>query len=225
MKILLAVDGSDYTRKMLDYVCGNRALFDASHSYVLFHAQAPLPPHARSALGATAVQKYHEEEALKVLEPALAHLKECGLQATSSWKVGPAGDCIAAVSQDGGYDMVIMGSHGHKSLAQLVIGSLDMALAAAVLWVLLPPTGMSFAAFLGLFMIAQMIGVGSQVPGGLGVFEALMMHVMEDRAGEPQVLSALLVFRLVYFIIPLAIAAAWLGWHELQVRRKAKSVS
>ena len=36
------VDGSDYTRKMLDYVCGNRQLFDPSHSYTLFNAQPPL---------------------------------------------------------------------------------------------------------------------------------------------------------------------------------------
>ncbi|NML42423.1 universal stress protein [Ramlibacter sp. G-1-2-2] len=125
MKILLAVDGSDYTRKMLEYVVANRSLFDASHSYTLFHAQPPLPPHARSALGTTAVQAYHEEEAQRVLQPALATLKAQDLEAQGSWKMGSAGDAIAAAAREGGYDMIIMGSHGHKSLAQLVMGSVS----------------------------------------------------------------------------------------------------
>jgi nucleotide-binding universal stress UspA family protein len=123
MKILLAVDGSEYTRKMLDYVCDNAGLFDSSHTFMLFNAQPPLPPHARSALGATVVQDYHADEAKKVLEPALATLAARGLKAQSSWKVGPVGDTIAAVAKDGRYEMIIMGSHGHGSLARLVMGS------------------------------------------------------------------------------------------------------
>ena len=123
MKILLAVDGSDYTRKMLDYVCSNRELFDPSHTFMLFNAQPPLPPHARSALGATVVQDYHADEAKKVLEPALATLAAKGLTAQSSWKIGPVGDTIAATAKEGPYDMIIMGSHGHGSLARLVMGS------------------------------------------------------------------------------------------------------
>jgi len=123
MKILLAVDGSEYTRKMLDYVCTNRALFDASHSYTLLNTQPPLPPHARSALGSKVVNDYYEEEAKKVLEPAMAMVGERGLQAEHLWKVGPAGDTIAAFAKEGGYDMVIMGSHGHGSIARLVMGS------------------------------------------------------------------------------------------------------
>jgi nucleotide-binding universal stress UspA family protein len=123
MKILLAVDGSPYTRKMLEYVCVNRALFDASHQYTLFNAQTPLPPHARSALGSTVVNDYHADEAKKVLEPATASLEAQGLKADCQWKVGSAGDTIAAHAQQNGYDMVIMGSHGHGSLARLVMGS------------------------------------------------------------------------------------------------------
>ena len=123
MKILLAVDGSDYTRKMLDYVRTNSGLFDPSHTFMLFNAQPPLPPHARSALGSTVVQDYHADEAKKVLEPALASLATLGVKAQSSWKVGPVGDTIAAVAKDGRYDMIIMGSHGHGSLARLVMGS------------------------------------------------------------------------------------------------------
>ena len=123
MKILLAVDGSDYTRKMLDYVCTNRTLFDASHEYVLLNAQAPIPPHAKSVLGAATVQTYHQEEAQKVIEPAQARLEAAGVHATAQWKVGAPGETIAAFAESGRFDMVIMGSHGHGSLARLVMGS------------------------------------------------------------------------------------------------------
>jgi nucleotide-binding universal stress UspA family protein len=123
MKILLAVDGSEYTRKMLDYVCSNPTLFDASHDYVLLNAQGPLPPHAKSALGSTTVHGYHEDEANKVLQPALQALAAAGLKGRSEWKVGSIGETIAAHAQEGGFDMVIMGSHGHGALARLVMGS------------------------------------------------------------------------------------------------------
>lgn len=125
------------------------------------------------------------------------------------------------------------------SAAQLIVASLDMALMAGVLWVLLPTppeSHMTFFGFLGLFMVAQVLAVGSQVPGGLGVFEMLMLHVMTapgiNNGGvadgesavstEPEVLAALLIYRLVYFIGPLALGAALLGLHELRMRRKAQ---
>ena len=123
MKILLAVDGSEYTRKMLDYVCSNKALFDPSHTFTLLNTQAPLPPHARSQLGTTVVNQYYEEEAKKVLEPAVARLTQAGVTPQSTWKCGPAGETIAKFAAEGGYEMIIMGSHGHGSLARLVMGS------------------------------------------------------------------------------------------------------
>ena len=125
MKILLAIDGSEYTRKMLDYVCANKTLFDTSHQYTVFNAQPALPPHARSALGSTVVHDYHQDEAKKVLEPAMARLAGEGMKTDTSWKVGTVGDTIAAFAQQGGYDMIIMGSHGHGALGRLVMGSVS----------------------------------------------------------------------------------------------------
>lgn len=123
MKILLAVDGSDYTRKMLDYVRGNKALFDDSHEYTVLNVQSPLPPHVKSTLGSGTVNQYHEEEAQKVLQPAAEAMRQGGLKATSQYLVGPAGETIGSFADDGRYDMVIMGSHGHGALARLVMGS------------------------------------------------------------------------------------------------------
>lgn len=123
MKILLAVDGSDYTRKMLDYVVSNDTLFDPSHDYTVFNAQTPLPNHASSVVGSNVTRSYHEDEAAKVLKPAVAALQARGLRADSQWKTGHAGETIAAVARAGGYNMVIMGSHGRGGLARLVMGS------------------------------------------------------------------------------------------------------
>ncbi|HSV34014.1 MAG TPA: universal stress protein [Ramlibacter sp.] len=123
MKIMLAVDGSDYTRKMLDYVTHNSALFDASHEYMVFNAQPPLPPHARSVIGSAAAQDYHLEEAQKVITPAVAALQAKGLRVTGEWRVGHPGEAIAQFAESGKFDMLIMGTHGHGALARLVMGS------------------------------------------------------------------------------------------------------
>lgn len=123
MKILLAVDGSAYTRKMLDYVTSHSTLFDGSHEYVVFNAQPPLPHHAASVVGAAVVHDYHQEEAQKVIAPAVAALQARGLRASGSWKTGHLAETIARFAEDGKFDLVIMGTHGHGALAGLVLGS------------------------------------------------------------------------------------------------------
>lgn len=125
MKILLAVDGSEYTRKMLDYVTSHSALFDASHQYAVFNAQPPLPPHARSAVGSAAAHDYHQDEAQKVIAPAVSQLQAKGLAASGEWKTGHLGEAIARHAEEGRYDMVIMGTHGHGALQRLVMGSVS----------------------------------------------------------------------------------------------------
>lgn len=122
MKILLAVDGSDYTGKMLDYVTG-QPLFDQQHEYTLLNAQPALPPHAASVVGTSATRSYYEEEAEKVLAPALARLREAGYRPGSEWRAGPAGETIARFATEGGYDLVVMGTHGYGALGRLIMGS------------------------------------------------------------------------------------------------------
>lgn len=123
MKILLAVDGSDYTKKMLAYLTTHESLLNAGNSYTIFTAQPQLPPRARAAVGKEIVDKYHAEEAEKVLSPVSKFLARHGIDAKSQWKVGPAGETIAKTAQSGKYDLVVMGSHGHSALGNLVLGS------------------------------------------------------------------------------------------------------
>ena len=123
MKILLAVDGSSYTKKMLAYLTTHDELFGANNDYTVLTVQPALPPRARAAVGKAFVDNYYSEESEKVMAPVSKFLVRHGINAKSSWKVGPAGETIAKFADAGQFDMVIMGSHGHGSLGNLVMGS------------------------------------------------------------------------------------------------------
>lgn len=123
MKILLAVDGSSYTKKMLVYLVSHDEIFSSDNSFTLFTAQSALPARARAALGKAIVDKYHADEAEKVLSPASKFLLRHGMSAKSEWKIGPAGEVIAKFAQSGKYDLLVMGSHGHGAFGNLVMGS------------------------------------------------------------------------------------------------------
>lgn len=106
-----------------------------------------------------------------------------------------------------------------RALAQLVVSCGDWALAAAVLWVLLPPDSVSLPSLTALFALAQLAGIASQVPAGLGVFETVMLSALTPRVPAPQVVGVLLVYRLVYYLLPFTVAALLLAGHELLQRR------
>jgi nucleotide-binding universal stress UspA family protein len=123
MKILLAVDGSSYTKKMLAYLTTHDELFSANNDYTVFTAQPALPPRARAAVGKEIVDQYHEEEAEKIMAPVSKFLVRHGIDAKSAWKVGQAGETIGKFADSGKFDLLIMGSHGHGALVNLVMGS------------------------------------------------------------------------------------------------------
>jgi phosphatidylglycerol lysyltransferase len=104
---------------------------------------------------------------------------------------------------------------------QFLVSCLDWAAAGAVLYCLLPSgSGLSYAGFLGVFLLAQIIGVVSQVPGGLGVFETVMLVMLRPNLPAATVLGSMLAFRVIYYVLPLALAALLLGAHELVQRRE-----
>ncbi|MBP6277808.1 MAG: universal stress protein [Limnohabitans sp.] len=123
MKILLAVDGSDYTKKMLAYLTTHDELFSASNSYTLLTVQPQLPARARSVVGKEAVEAFQREESEKVLSPVTKFLVRHGIDAKTIAKVGHAGEIISKTADSGKFDLVVMGSHGHGTLGNLVMGS------------------------------------------------------------------------------------------------------
>jgi phosphatidylglycerol lysyltransferase len=103
--------------------------------------------------------------------------------------------------------------------AQIVLSSVDWALAATVVYVLLPPAaGLSVVRVTGMFVVAQVLGVVSHVPAGLGVFEATMVLLLAPYHSPPVILASLIAYRLVYYIIPLAAALALFAGYELAER-------
>ena len=123
MKILLAVDGSEYTKKMLAYLATHEDLFSAHNQYTLLTVNPQLPPRARAAVGKDLVDAYHREEAEKVLGPVTKFLLRHGIDAKTLTKVGHAGETISKTADSGKFDWLVMGSHGHGTLGNLVMGS------------------------------------------------------------------------------------------------------
>src|SRR6185436_6535129 len=105
------------------------------------------------------------------------------------------------------------------ALAQLVVSIVDWTLAGAVLYVLLPAGAVSFTAFLTAFLAAQLLGLVSHVPGGVGVFEGLMVLLLKPFLSSGTLLPALIVYRAVYYLLPLSVAAVGLVADELHQRR------
>ena len=105
------------------------------------------------------------------------------------------------------------------ALAQLAISVLDWTIAATVLFVLLPEGRVPFLALLGAFLASQLLGLASHVPGGVGVFEGLMVLLLKPFMTSAELLPALIVYRAVYYLLPLAVAAVGLVADELRERR------
>jgi len=107
--------------------------------------------------------------------------------------------------------------------AQIVVAILDWSAASMVFFVLLPHAdGLTFFHVLGIFVVANMLGVMAHVPGGIGVFESVVTLLLAPYLPAPQILGALLFYRVLYYLLPFGIAMVlfvgmeWL-WHHKRV--------
>ena len=123
MNILLAVDGSAYTKKMLAHLAAHAYLQGTLHQYTAITVQPALPARARAAVGKEVVNQYYADEAEKVMGPVCKYLERHGVTPQRVIKVGAVGETIAAFADAEKFDMLVMGSRGHGALATLVMGS------------------------------------------------------------------------------------------------------
>ncbi len=107
-------------------------------------------------------------------------------------------------------------------LAQLGVSTADWMLAAAIPYVLLPSSGVSFEYFLGAFLLAQMAGVLSAVPGGMGIVETVAVFMLSDRMDSTTIVGTLLVYRILYYLGPLVVASGILRAVEIAGRYPLK---
>lgn len=106
------------------------------------------------------------------------------------------------------------------TVAQILLSSADWALAALCFWVLLPGgSGLSFGTLLAAYLLAQVIGLASHVPGGLGVFEGLLVLLLAPWLSGDVVLGSAVAYRILYYLAPLVLGVTTLAGYEALQRR------
>lgn len=106
------------------------------------------------------------------------------------------------------------------ALAQTAVACADLLVAAACLYVLLPEhSTLTFADFLPNYLLAQVAVVLTHVPGGVGVLELILMHIIHG-VNPKRLFGAILVFRVLYYLVPLLISLVMLFFYELRLRRR-----
>jgi uncharacterized membrane protein YbhN (UPF0104 family) len=114
---------------------------------------------------------------------------------------------------------------GRETVLQIIIGTIDLAFAGGALYLLLPDVGVpGLLTFLTIYAVAMVTGALSHSPGGLGVFEGVVLVLMPD-APKAGVLASLVLFRLIYTYIPFLLGLmviAWQEWMALRVIRAAR---
>ncbi len=123
MKILIPVDGSSYTKRMLAYLVAHDEWFGGNHQYTLLHVSSPVPARAAAALDRATMNDDYAQESEKVFKPIRTFFGKQKVSAEFMAKVGAVAETIADQAGKGKFDMVMMGSHGHGALGNLVLGS------------------------------------------------------------------------------------------------------
>jgi nucleotide-binding universal stress UspA family protein len=130
MKILIPVDGSKFSKAAVDFVASRATLIGKDPAVELLNVQAPVPARAVSAVGKSTVKSYHDEESARALKPSIAALAKAGMAAMSGYAIGHAAEEIARRADKDNVDLIVMGSHGHGALVQLMLGSVTNAVLA-----------------------------------------------------------------------------------------------
>jgi nucleotide-binding universal stress UspA family protein len=123
MKILIAADGSSYTKRMLAYLAAHDEWLGDRHDYTVLTVVMGVPSRAAAVLDKATLKAYYADEAARVFKPIRSFFARQGIEANYVAKVGHAADEIATLAEAGHYDLLAMGSHGHGNLASLVMGS------------------------------------------------------------------------------------------------------
>jgi len=114
---------------------------------------------------------------------------------------------------------------GPLTLLQILIGMLDLSCCAFAMYMLMPDQpNLGFVTVAVIFVAATLLGFASHAPGGLGVFDAAMMVALWQFDKE-DLLAGLLLFRLLYYIIPFGLSLVVLGTREALLGRAARRLA
>ncbi len=116
-----------------------------------------------------------------------------------------------------GFELVLPG--WRMAVLQVVLATVDVAITASIFYALLPPTpNLTWVIFLGVYVASYTAGLAANLPGGIGVFDTAMLLGLEPYLSAPQIVGAIVVFRLYYYIIPLFLAGFLFTGNELLLR-------
>lgn len=130
MKILLPVDGSKYTKRMLSYIAAHDELLGSGHEYLLFTVVTQLSNRAASFFDKATLTAYYQDEAQGVLRAPLAFAQKQGWAVRSAFVAGFAPEQIARMAARERSGLIVMGSHGHSALGSAVLGSVAQGVLA-----------------------------------------------------------------------------------------------
>lgn len=123
MKILIAADGSAYTKRMLAYFAAHDEWLGTKHQYTVIHSVLAVPHRAAAFVGMDTVRKFYDDDAETVFKPIRAFFAQQGIEATFVHTVGHAAASISKLADEGKFDLLAIGSRGHGDLVNLVLGS------------------------------------------------------------------------------------------------------
>lgn len=123
MNILLPVDGSKYTKRMLAYVAAHDEWLGGNHRYTVLTVVPLMHPRAAAVTARETIQRYYQEEQEAVLKPVRAFFAKQRLDAEFVGETGDPAERIAERARTGKPDLIVLGSHGRGHLASLVMGS------------------------------------------------------------------------------------------------------
>ena len=100
-------------------------------------------------------------------------------------------------------------------IAQIILAAGDWIIASLTLYVLMPAGEIPYFILIKVFLVSQLLGILSQVPGGMGVFETAIIFLLPHAADNPAVMGGLLAYRAVFYFFPLSIALFMLASYEI----------
>jgi nucleotide-binding universal stress UspA family protein len=123
MKILIAADGSPYTKRVLAYIAAHDEWLRAQRAYTVIQGVTAIAHRAAAYLDREQVRSYYEDHAEMVFMPIRAFFVMHGIKAKFVLRIGPAAAKIAKLAEQGRFDLLLMGSPGRGAAAGLVMGS------------------------------------------------------------------------------------------------------
>jgi len=123
MKILMPVDGSDYTKRMLAYLAAHSELLPGDHEYTVFNVIEPFSPYDRSFAKPVSMEDFMREQAERVLGPVRAFVQQQGWKVQTDYSPGSAVQAIVEKAEALKPDLIVMGTHGRSPVGSFVLGS------------------------------------------------------------------------------------------------------